>query len=795
MNNTNQPYAGGQPQPYQNSYVPTPIEPPRNRGKAIVVVAIVLVFVALVAASIALLAWHPWSSTFLSGWKPPAAPQLTTEQIAELEKKYGYDITYRPNVSPTEEFSFSTNYDYSACRDNTCADAVNVYSTADLKKKVSSYVSSISSNKITVKPPTYNKAIDQSNIGVDGRVDFTAEQNTLSGSSGLAIAGENRLGIAEMYYLVQRLDEKGEKLSRPKVTIFSIKSDSKMLQAPNLTASVDSNGAVKFAWSPVQNAKEYYVVKISRSKTDSYNATYTVISRTRNTTINTAEYNGDKSRAEKALSAQGSITESSTYSQNAQLTYYGIKSEDSYYSSENGTSSLPSGKYVPVDHGVVSTSFAVIATADDAYSAAREIDGNALLAQVPLSLAGNQRSYMLSQNKSSIPYDYDRLPTFQPVTMADGRTAKKAVLFDEAKASVTSLPTADELALHYVVQGTYITGFETVYGTKGSFTTSYIQAKVAELNKRNLAALPQSGTTDLAYEVKMNEDNLKLDSRNNQQDKKTTERQQNSQLINTTKTKTIPNVDYPVNGSTKLVRYIAANIMAGNYTMDVKSYYTDPTVDIWDATMEAIEQNPYVGVNSGYLKSYYLNDTILSLYYSGITKSEMKKRQQDLFTKAKLVASTVTTPTMSDRDKALAINKWLVENATYDYDALATIREVNLSGDASKYYTNFPYAWNGLGTAVYVKGVCASYADAFKAISDSAGLKTITVTGTVTATGTQHAWNKSFIDGKWQVIDVTWNDSNDGTYTKYFGITDAAAARVEDETFMVDRFITDYAAN
>lgn len=773
------------PQPTQPPLVPKPSK------KRVVFIIIGLLLIA--ATAIAILLWKSFTGIAFLGWQAPEMPQLSSEQIGELEKKYGYEVTYRPDLSPNEKFNFTTEYDYSACERDTCSDAFAVYSSADLTKKVASFITTVpdgTNRTVSIAPPVYDKAIDSSKIGANGYVEVTYDTDT-NGEIGLPIMNKNRWGVAEMYYLVQRLDENGDQLAKPKVTIFTVKPDTKVLQATDVTADVDTNGAVNFSWSSVENAKEYYVVMIQRGKADNYVGKYTVIARTAKTSLNLADYNGDKSRAEKALSTTDIFSdEGTTFTQNHQLSYFDIKDEDDFFN-KDGSTTLPSGSYVPTDNGAVSTSFAIIAVNGDSYSPAREIDGNALLASTPVNLAFNQSSFMSNQNSSTGPYNYDRLPKTQPMTMADGHTAKKAVIFNADRASVnTSLPTADELMLPYVVQGTYIAGSEMVYGTKGSFTKDYIKSKVEELNKRNLAAQPPGGAIDLPYVVKSSENDLQLTSKNT----KTSDTQQTTQKTSSTNTD-IPSVDYPVNGSTPLVRYIAANILAGNYTMDIANYYTDPTVGIWDALWEAVYQNPYIGVNSAYLKNVQLKGTILSMQFSGISQSEVTSRQNELYNRVKSIVPTITNSGMSDREKALAINKWLSENASYDDAAFAVLKKGWSSGDYSEYYTNFPYAWNGLGTAAHNKGVCVSYADAFKAFADQAGLKAAVVIGTDNVSGGKHAWNKAFFDGKWQVIDVTWNDAAGGSFTKYFGLTDAAANRVQDNNFMVDRFIGDYVAN
>jgi hypothetical protein len=780
--------------PVQPEQSPTPtVLPPKKSGKKKIILLVSAV-VAVLAIAAGLLLWY-LSNTQFFGWKAPELPILGAEQITELEQKYGYDITYRPDVSPTEKFTLMADYNYGYCQVDTCADAIAVYSTADLSKKVNASVIAVggaSGHDVIVTPPATNTGFNMSVMGSSGFADTPA---TSGENSSLAISSEDRWGIAEMYFLVERLDEKGTRLSRPKVTVFTVKADHKMLQATDVTASVDSNGSVNFSWSAVENAKEYYLVKIERDKAKDYIPAYTVIARSSATTLNLGDYNGDKNRAEKALLAQGVLSEdSSSLGQNSQL--HGrftssYKSEDDYYSREDGTNSLPSGKYIPVENGVMPTTFAVIAVNGDAYSAAREIDGNALLASTPVSIASNQYLTMLDQQMHTDAYSFDSLSKLYPVTMADGHTAKKAVIYDASKASVdTTGKKSDELILPFMVQGTYIATSDSVYGAKGSFTKEFIKSKVEELNKRNLAATPPTGAVDLPYLVKTDAD-LQLSAKSNTSGASATQTTSDKG----SDAKTIPTVEYPVNGSTNLVKFIAANLMAGNYSMDIATYYTDPTIGIWDAFWEAVYQNPYVKVNSGYIKGIRLNGSILTVQYEGVTKDEMIHRQKTLLDQARTVAQSTTNSSMSDRNKALAINRWLSENATYDDDALAMIEQSEKSGDISMYYTNFPYAWNGLGTAVYKKGVCASYADAFKAISDQAGLEAVTVNGTDNISGVRHAWNKAYMDGKWQVIDVTWDDSAGGSFTDYFGLTDAASNRVQDEYFMVDRFISDYAAN
>ena len=61
----------------------------------------------------------------------------------------------------------------------------------------------------------------------------------------------------------------------------------------------------------------------------------------------------------------------------------------------------------------------------------------------------------------------------------------------------------------------------------------------------------------------------------------------------------------------------------------------------------------------------------------------------------------------------------------------------------------------------------------------------------------RHAWNKVKVDGKWTVIDTTWNDSASSP-NKYLMITDSQAgqlrSQVEDPAWIADPFLKQYQA-
>ncbi|MDR2453363.1 MAG: hypothetical protein LBD51_02170 [Bifidobacteriaceae bacterium] len=266
---------------------------------------------------------------------------------------------------------------------------------------------------------------------------------------------------------------------------------------------------------------------------------------------------------------------------------------------------------------------------------------------------------------------------------------------------------------------------------------------------------------------------------------------------------TTPEVPYPVNGSSDYVKFVAANILAENLVLDITEFddgrVGTPTFD--DVVAEAVAQNPYT------LASYGIGDVVESdgrkigyVYLewapSKDERAEMRQTMADVVAGA---VDAVVNDGMTDFEKAAALNKWLVERAQYDYDAYAMMQELDSTWvGLALLYDAYPNNQNAYGVLVDQKGVCASYANAYKALADAAGLQAIKVSGVVLESGSGHAWNKVHMDGKWQVVDTTWNDSRDGSLddlNNYFGLPDSALGRTLDTDWMVDSKIADYVAN
>ncbi len=143
---------------------------------------------------------------------------------------------------------------------------------------------------------------------------------------------------------------------------------------------------------------------------------------------------------------------------------------------------------------------------------------------------------------------------------------------------------------------------------------------------------------------------------------------------------------------------------------------------------------------------------------------DYKKATQDLI-----------APYTDETSKARAIFTWIAENISYD-----TKMRDRFKKEGKKGYTKYQYRneaekkqkekehQDGLVKKVLKrkKGVCQDYALLYRSMCEEAGLECQFVTGFGRFSpnnigkehkGSNHAWNAVKIDGKWELMDVTWS--------------------------------------
>ena len=244
-----------------------------------------------------------------------------------------------------------------------------------------------------------------------------------------------------------------------------------------------------------------------------------------------------------------------------------------------------------------------------------------------------------------------------------------------------------------------------------------------------------------------------------------------------------------VTANSALSEYIAVCMLNTESAIDL-SYFEEAadTSLVADAFSEAQYQNPLIlGVQN---VSMDTKNQILYVEYDYDSATTTQK-QNEILDKVDSVVAEIITDDMTDLEKVMAINAYLCENAEYDDAALENAEANDFYYVDEEFYDSF----TAYGTLVDGVGVCASYSAAFKLLADAAGLDSIVVTGYLDGS-LPHAWNKVKIGEDWNIVDSTNND-NDVIPNALLNLSDsgASAALLEDERFVLDSNVYDYAAN
>ena len=156
------------------------------------------------------------------------------------------------------------------------------------------------------------------------------------------------------------------------------------------------------------------------------------------------------------------------------------------------------------------------------------------------------------------------------------------------------------------------------------------------------------------------------------------------------------------------------------------------------------------------IRFYYGDDANLSTY---------QKRVNDL--NAEIDALVAQVEGMNEFEKALYIHDYIVLHSEYDLELLE-YKKTNgsLPGELrSEKYTEYSIFVNGTG-------VCGSYALAYRAVLNAAGMECLYLS----SRSMNHAWNLVKIDGNWYHVDCCWDDPVPDTYGRarrtYFLRTD-----------------------
>jgi hypothetical protein len=110
------------------------------------------------------------------------------------------------------------------------------------------------------------------------------------------------------------------------------------------------------------------------------------------------------------------------------------------------------------------------------------------------------------------------------------------------------------------------------------------------------------------------------------------------------------------------------------------------------------------------------------------------------------LASNIVLGLNTDRDKTLAIHDYVATHIAYDTAA---------------YFNNNIHEYSALETLKDRKAVCNGYANLITALNRAVGIKTKYVSGTAWSSESEvsqkHAWNETYIDGRWLTQDATFD--------------------------------------
>ena len=625
------------------------------------------------------------------------------------------------------------------------------------------------------------------------------------------------------YYLVRYVGKDGKQLDKPEVTYFTVRddvtADENRLDAPqNVSFSVEDNGGLGISWDAVEGAQGYkvYLKSVDPTETNPTRAvTLTLLGTTTDTKMNTADYDA-------MAKAQGNFSASNTdlygsagsnYYQNNQFKDLVIGDDEDRIlgnreDTKKGQQGLEVADYAPTRDKVKDASITVVATGAGADQQSPFLFKgiNDLLGQLPIEQTTYIQGAWSQQAKElkGDPKKYlaNRLVTY--VTMADGTAASVINVLDttQVKSRTANLITGEDENDPSTWQRRSVEMLQIPYKVKNTMLTGYVELEAswfpggaAEIDKAANDALqamykanPAAGLPQRAHIDSDVDWNAIQASR---------------------KPATEPaDVPYPVNGSSDYVKFVASNIMAGNMYLDVTKYASQPGAPGFDDVLgEALGQNPMTLLDPAYVDT---NETTKDghtyVAINSIVEAEnndagaLNDTRAKTYEQVKQIVAGAVKDGMSDADKVKALDAALAKRLAYDYDMFymseGQIDKISQGSDLGAFDSR-GYAASELLDKNLV--LCCGYAKIFKACADEAGLKSVYVTGTVPATAglpnNGHAWNLVSIDGKWKVVDVTWDDAGDTSDGKYLLLdqTDAKlAGRAYTSSALLDSAIDDY---
>ena len=671
---------------------------------------------------------------------------ISTEELAAMIRE---EFADRQTVEFTEPLwnvarnhVFYVDFDFELNFANRFS-ALSVYLDTELTRRASASWRIVRHRDDPSITPGHSRLYLSPGTSPAGRVLGMITDNYTSITTTLEESGERYLhetgpgeswGMLSHFYLVQRIDSSGLRHRLPQVTIFTVDNQ---LEAPQSEFFVTDDGRGGFRWYPIEGADYYLIVRFFADTSISGPLFFPFVKTTETSWTHPARDTG---------SANWGFLDFER-SRN-----YGVIAVNSETHSSLGTVHIGNDihKRLP-------------------------FQGTNWLDLSPNTIVLNSEYTIFIQNTALFP-------THQPITMADRTIVYRRMVYDFDSTEVINWargfvvnrgPDGEPLDnwtvstswhIPFLIEGTPFSG---VVAVDISNYTHDIDADA--ISRQIEEALPLGGFAAIAS----------ADISRGEQTQVPPSEEVLSPMI------LVRPGDF-VYANSPLSAFLARNMLAANRFIDLTEFPESANWDyLVDAFFEAIYQNPLILHVRGI--SHIPGSNVLEVYYRESVDTIVRQQQAIRQIVPEIIAEIIT-PDMSDLEKSIAINHFLVDTTEYDWSALENAELHNFMYVDARYND----AFTAYGILINQVGVCAGYAAAYQLLAHEAGLQAIVVTGYLEGF-LPHAWNRVYIDGHWHVVDVT-NNASELLPNIFLHLPDAAVRNVlvQDRNFVLDDFLVYY---
>lgn len=568
--------------------------------------------------------------------------------------------------------------------------------------------------------------------------------------------GVNTWGNAPIYYMAIHYDMEAEtpvKLDEPVIVPFTVISE---IPAPNVKGVVDETGRLKLTWDPVEGAEKYIIYKL------------------RDGDLWTGEDNHALNGPETGFESLSMVRESET----AETEF------DNFDGDNHGLGELTnnSGTYIIGQNYCVCGDYYVSAV----------VNGEESGFSAGVSTADLILPYKVVE-ENDILYnrynDVSQFPSTIDVCNIDGSISTRNVEYTRKDDGV-DLFGFPRVEYWYTIEGTAITGYVVLVDYECEVPDDIGEDSTVgnAPPEDNVTKRPDN---DVETIIPVDPDSPKQETDDGLVEQQQQNTQEHIEQGNRSEVANAPEGVY-INADTAEEEWLALNLISVNSDISLEAFPSlqDPYTLV-DTFYKVYYQNPYImGITSF---EYDYNNFVFHVDYT-YDENTAASKQSEISSKADEVVSSVISDGMSDQDKVLAIYDYLTENSVYDDDALASAEANNFRKVEG---WEFEDSFNTYGVLVNGKGVCMSYAYAFRLLCDLSGVESIVTTGFLDG-NLPHAWNMVKLDGEWYEIDCTNNAVTTGIPYFLYNADSSLAEQsgyTKDDLFAIDDKLGEYVGN